>query len=77
MNDEDQRRVQAALDALGEHFDSVMIFVTLHTSTEDGTEAYAKGIGNWYARYGQVVEWVNREEAVSRNEVLGDGGAEA
>lgn len=71
MKDEDQRRIQAALDALGEHFDSVMIFTTRHESSEDGTTAIAKGVGNWYARYGQVVEWVNREEAVSRAEVLG------
>ena len=64
----DGDRVDAALKELGEHFDSVMIFTTRHESTEAGTHTVAKGVGNWYARFGQVVEWVDKENEIARAE---------
>lgn len=38
---------------------SVQIFVTKH---EDGTGSMIHGSGNWYARYGQIKEWVIENE---------------
>ncbi len=47
---------------LAEHFETVQIFATRHSAEHDGTVGAQWGEGNWYARYGQVKEWVVREE---------------
>lgn len=61
----EQERIQKAADDLGEHFDSVQIFATLHG---EGTQSFNYGLGNWYARYGQVCEWKTRQDEISRLE---------
>jgi hypothetical protein len=62
---------------LGEHFDTVQIFVTRHEAgKEDGTVNVNYGSGNWFARYGQVKEWVLRRDEdtrVSIRENRGEG----
>lgn len=64
----DIKLVDAAMIRLSEHFDSVQIFVT--KVIEDGqTAAVQKGCGNWYARRGQVQEWVAKEDEGSRDAV--------
>ena len=65
--DQDLELLQKAIDTLGEHFDSVQIFATRHDT--DGTKSIQKGCGNWFARYGQVREWMLKEEQSSRNDV--------
>ena len=52
----DVKRVEECLRHLGEHFDTVQIFTTRHE--EGDTKSVQKGVGNWYARYGQVRQWV-------------------
>ena len=48
---------------LSEHFDSVQIFVTKHDKLRfRGTRGFTFGCGNWFARYGQVREWIVNEE---------------
>jgi hypothetical protein len=65
--DEDMKRVDDAIQTLGDFFDSVQIFATRHEPGEhDGTIAINKGAGNWFARYGQVKEWVVKTEEYSR-----------
>lgn len=65
--DEDLERVKGAAESLGEHFDSVQIFVTRHEpSIEDGTINIAWSAGNWFTRYGQVREWLIKAEERSR-----------
>lgn len=65
--DEDLAKVRKALDALGEHFDSVQIFCTRYRGGEDGgTANVAIGTGNWYARYGHVREWMIKEDESAR-----------
>jgi hypothetical protein len=52
---------------LGEMFDSVHIFCTRHEpAMEDGTVTVNWGVGNWYARYGQIIEWTIRSDENSR-----------
>lgn len=55
--------IDAAFGNLSEHFDSVIIFATRHISNDRGTLKWTRGGGNWYARFGQVKEWVLAEEA--------------
>lgn len=65
--DEDTERVDVALNSLSEHFDSVQIFVTRHEpAEEDGTIHTAKGVGNWFCRYGQVKEWLIAQDERTR-----------
>jgi hypothetical protein len=56
---EDDQRVLEAARALGEHFDTVHVFATRHDPAEkDGTVVVDDGVGNWYARQGQIAEWL-------------------
>ena len=50
-------------------FDSIQIFVTRHDSSNDGGTLHVEsGTGNWYARYGQVKDWIARQEEIARKE---------
>jgi hypothetical protein len=72
-NDQDQDRdlakVSQAIDALSEFFDTVQIFVTRHENSEVGTISVQKGSGNWYARVGQVHEWMTKNSEETREDV--------
>jgi hypothetical protein len=65
MTDEDAQQdmdwIKAACEQLGEHFDTVQIFVT-RFDPEDGTTNIDWGSGDWFARYGKVKQWVLKEE---------------
>lgn len=59
--------VDQAVERLGEHFDTVQIFVTRHDQgEEDGTVSCIKGSGNYYARLGLVNEWLTKEDEKTR-----------
>ena len=65
--DEDRERLKKSLRELCEHFDSVQILCTRYTGGDDGgTVNLSMGAGNWFARYGQMKEWLIREEETSR-----------
>lgn len=65
--DDDKARIRTALQVLGEHFDTVQIFTTRHEEGElNGTVQIAMGAGNWYARYGQVIEWLGKNNERTR-----------
>lgn len=53
--------VSKAVDGLGEHFDSVRVFVTRHEG--DSTLALTRGSGNNYASLGQITEWLDADRA--------------
>lgn len=53
----DDALVGSAIALLVEHFDSVQIFCTRDNGGIDGTTSITKGVGNWFARVGQVREW--------------------
>ena len=72
MNESDRKVIEKlvdnAIDQLREHCDSVHIFVTMPTS--DGnphTAAAEKGAGNFYARLGQIEEWLCIQKQYQRN----------
>lgn len=54
--------VKASAARLREHFDSVQILVTVDAG-DGATLSIAWGEGNWFARYGQAVEWVKKQDA--------------
>jgi hypothetical protein len=53
---------------LSEHFDSVQVFATRHEPTDGGTINVNFGAGNWFARKGQVGEWLIKADERSREE---------
>lgn len=67
----DIERAKSACLQLGEHFDTVQIFCTRHEQGEEcGTVNVAYGVGNWFARRGQVGEWILKEEQSTREAVI-------
>lgn len=64
--------VKKAATALSEHTDSCRIFVTVHRGGEEETSSFSYGKGNFYAQYGQIVEWVIGQDQAKRNDVLKD-----
>lgn len=72
--DQDIVRLQRAVESLGEHFDTVQIFVTRYEPDESGggTINVNWGSGNWFARKGQVDNWIMKENERIRREVKDD-----
>lgn len=60
--DELKAIVDKHINALSEHFDCVHIFVNRAEGDKQVTRALNRGGGNWFARYGQIREWVVYEE---------------
>jgi hypothetical protein len=58
--DMDVLRRHAAM--LGEHFDTIQIFVTRHVAEDDDTITAHYGTGHWLARLGQVRDWVIQQD---------------
>lgn len=63
----DEAIVNKAIDDLRLRFDTVQIFVTRQESgARDATTVGGSyGYGNWYARKGQIIEWLENGGAMS------------
>ena len=73
MNHEDidMERLKEACRTLGEYFETVQIFCTRvsdEEADEGGTVSCQHGTGNWFARKGQVTEWVLKQDENTRKE---------
>lgn len=67
---DDLKIVTKAIQDLSEHFDSIQIFATRYDANSEGaTVNVSKGTGNWFARAGQVREWIIKEDEASRKSV--------
>ena len=64
MNDRDAAIISKAVSELSPHFDSIHIFATRHEGSD--TLTISKGHGNWYARFGQIQEWLARTDEQTR-----------
>ena len=60
-----EEALQRAVDILAEHVDTVQLFVTLHNSEGNYTDAWDHGVGNVLARTLQVQRWLDGEEVTS------------
>lgn len=70
---EEQALLARVASQLGEHFDTVQIFASKHDPAEaDGTVTLNYGVGNWYARYGQVIEWTIKHDEDARKSMYDD-----
>jgi hypothetical protein len=66
--DEGQAAVGEALNLLSRHYDCATIFVSRYDPTESNTHSGWRGFGNWFARFGQIREWLIKREAIARIE---------
>ena len=55
-------RIKKAVKELSEHFDTVQILCTNHPSDEEGTTKYSWSHGNFYARLGHMLSWIEQEK---------------
>lgn len=67
--DKEMEIVEKHVNQLAEHFDTVHIFATRQDSTEDGTVNISFGAGNWFARYGQIREFLVKSDERTRKHV--------
>lgn len=67
--DRDTSRVDAAIKELSEYLDTVQIFCTRYENNEIGTVSIQKGVGNWFARTGQIAEWAVKNDEYTKREV--------
>ena len=67
FRDADETTINAALELLRKSFDTAQVFVTRQESMayDAKTVAGSYGYGNWYARYGQIHEWVENGGAMA------------
>lgn len=72
--EEAQDQLRMACVRLMEMFDSVQIVASRKNEEDQSTDAHFFGLGNWYARYGSVKEWILEAEAIMESpaEGLGD-----
>ncbi len=69
-SEEEMDLLKQHANQLAEHFDTVQIFVTRHAAGElDGTVNANWGAGNWCARYGQIRNWMIKQDERTRMEV--------
>ena len=65
--------LKKACESLGEHFETVHIFVTRLKDDDEpedrGTINANWGSGNWFTRYGQIHTWLVKQDEQSRKEV--------
>lgn len=70
QSEQDLEIVKKAAEQLGEHFDSVVILTTRYDpAVEQGTTNINWGCGNWFARYGQVREYLIKCDERTRCQV--------
>lgn len=75
MTNDEQREADLEIlkrhcQGLGEHFETVQIFVSRHMPAElDGTRSMNYGSGNWFARYGQVSLWMTQSKEREREHI--------
>lgn len=73
MQQEDDDRINRAMNDLGEHFDTVQIFCTRHEpAIQGGTVSANAGTGHWFARFGQIQLWVEEQKAIARARALNE-----
>lgn len=68
INDDLLNRIKLICKELVPHVDTVQIFITKHESSEIGTTQMSWGEGNFFARYGQISQWLINEDSQTEDE---------
>lgn len=62
VNDEILQKIKLMCEELYPNLDSIQVFATKHDGNEYGTTRFTWGLGNFYSRYGQILQWVKNED---------------
>ena len=73
IRDEAVKLLDEHVAKLTEHFENVQIFCSRVTDGGELTFGLQRGAGNFYAREGQVREWLTEKDEQAREEGRGDG----
>lgn len=65
------REVDKALRVLTEHFDAIQ-FVGTFVDDNGQTHLLTRGMGNWYARVGAIQEFLERDQAQTTANAIGE-----
>jgi len=68
--DKELKRLKEAAGRLGEHFDTVKIFCTKQSDDGQETDKYEYGIGNFFAIYGHIKNYVLATEQAFKGDLL-------
>lgn len=63
--------VEQALEVLSEHFDAIQ-FIGTFVDDDGFTHCMTRGRGNWYARIGATMEWLDTDAAQTTAKAIGD-----
>jgi hypothetical protein len=67
MSEEDEKRLDAHIESLGEFYENVQIFCSKVSDNNDrGTAFISRGAGNMFARIGHVRDWLIRHDELTR-----------
>ena len=66
MNAQDEKppfdkEIDELMNKLSEHCDSVRLFISVPSGNGE-TTSFSRGAGNYLAQYGQIKEWILRQE---------------
>lgn len=64
-----REQIDKALQNLREYFETVQILCTSLLPDDGKTRFWQRGSGNWFARVGQIKDWIIRQDEESRCEV--------
>lgn len=67
--DADVRKLDNHIAALMEHFDTVQILCTRYDSKDKSTTQVSRGAGNWYARTGQMQEFLLKADTETQETI--------
>jgi hypothetical protein len=63
--------VDKALGVLGEHFDACQ-FIGTYVDDDGITHCLTRGTGNWFARMGAAREFIDRDQAQTTADAIGE-----
>lgn len=65
-------KIKKACEDLYPFFDSVHIFANIHEDNKTGTVRTDYGLGNWFARYGQISLWAENSAEIDYDDCSKD-----
>jgi hypothetical protein len=65
MSPEIKKKVDDFISEMGEHFESARFFGSFNEGNGE-TGSYTSGSGNFHAQYGQIREWITRQDEMVR-----------
>ncbi len=73
---EESELIQSLIESISDRFDTIQVFTTSHNPDTGETTHIAMGTGNFYARIGQIDEWVRMQKEIVREKAKQIAGSE-